>query len=56
MISIDAINNTINLNVSEDELSKRRDQWSKPNLELNDGVLTKYQKLVSNASSGCITT
>ena len=56
VISIDAINNTINLNVSEDELSKRRDQWSKPNLELNDGVLTKYQKLVSNASNGCITT
>ena len=56
VISIDAINNTINLNVSEDELSKRRDQWSRPNLELKDGVLTKYQKLVSNASNGCITT
>ena len=49
-------NNTINLNVSEDELSIRRDQWSRPNLELKDGVLTKYQKLVSNASNGCITT
>ena len=56
MIIIDAINNTINLNVSEDELSKRRDQWSRPNLELKNGVLTKYQKLVSNASNGCITT
>ena len=56
VISIDAINNTINLNVTEDELSKRRDQWSRPNLELKDGVLRKYQKLVSNASNGCITT
>ena len=56
LISIDAINNTINLNVSDDELSKRRNQWSRPSLELRDGILSKYQKLVSNASNGCITT
>ena len=56
VISIDAINNTINLNVSDDELSKRRNQWSRPSLELKYGILSKYQKLVSNASNGCITT
>mgnify|MGYP001228568272 CR=1 FL=1 len=43
-------------NVSDDELSKRRNQWSRPSLELRDGILSKYQKLVSNASNGCITT
>ena len=44
------------LNVSDDELSKRRNQWSRPSLELKYGILSKYQKLVSNASNGCITT
>tara|TARA_R110000868_G_scaffold152736_2_gene377951 strand:- start:6005 stop:7687 length:1683 start_codon:yes stop_codon:yes gene_type:complete len=55
IISIDAVNNTINIEISEEELSKRRAKWVAPKLKFDRGVLYKYAKTVSSASKGCVT-
>ncbi|KIW12120.1 dihydroxy-acid dehydratase [Exophiala spinifera] len=56
-IVIDAETRTLDLSVSESELAKRREEWSKnkPVPRYKRGVLAKYAKLVSDASHGCIT-
>jgi len=55
VISVDAVSNSIVLHVSDAELAKRREAWVAPPLKVNQGTLYKYTKLVSDASSGCIT-
>ena len=54
-ITIDAVNNTIDVNISEKDLINRKSNWIKPNLKFNRGILYKYCKNVSNASNGCVT-
>ena len=54
-IVIDAIENKLQVEVSEEELAKRREQWSQPALKVTGGILYKYAKTVSSASLGCIT-
>lgn len=54
-IEINAINNTIHLAVTDEELKKRREQFKQPKPKVTKGVLYKYQKLVTDASKGCIT-
>ncbi|KIW39093.1 dihydroxy-acid dehydratase [Exophiala oligosperma] len=56
-IVIDAETRTLDVSVSEGELAKRREEWSKnkPEPRYRRGVLAKYAKLVSDASHGCIT-
>ena len=54
-IIIDAIKNTLTLQVSNEELEKRKSNWVKPDLKVKNGVLYKYAKTVSDASNGCIT-
>ena len=54
-ITIDAENNSINLEISEDELKLRKSQWKAPKLKVSTGVLYKYAKTVSSASKGCVT-
>lgn len=54
-ITIDAETNTINLNVSEEELLQRKKNWKAPDLKFKRGVLYKYAKTVSSASKGCVT-
>jgi dihydroxy-acid dehydratase len=55
-IVIDAEKNEINVLITEKELNKRRINWDKPDLNISDGTLSKYCKLVSDASNGCVTT
>ena len=55
IISIDAKNNEIILKVSEEEIAKRKANWVKPELKVQQGVLYKYAKTVSSASNGCVT-
>lgn len=55
IIAIDAVNNSINIEISEEELAKRREKWKAPELKFNRGVLYKYAKTVSSASKGCVT-
>jgi dihydroxy-acid dehydratase len=54
-IIIDAINNTIDVLVSAEELDKRRATLTIPPLKAKSGVLYKYAKTVSSASEGCVT-
>jgi dihydroxy-acid dehydratase len=54
-IIIDAVNNTINVEVSIDELTKRKSSWTAPPLKATAGILRKYIKNVSSASEGCVT-
>lgn len=54
-ITIDAESNTINLEVTEEELEQRRKNWKAPALKFNRGVLYKYARSVSSASRGCVT-
>jgi dihydroxy-acid dehydratase len=55
VIVIDAVNNTINVMISDEELAKRRAQWKQPALKAKKGVLYKYAKQVKDASEGCVT-
>jgi dihydroxy-acid dehydratase len=55
VISVDAVKNTIELHVSEEELAARRAAWVAPPLKVSQGTLFKYTKAVTDASHGCIT-
>ncbi len=55
IIEIDALNNTLNLLVSDEEISKRRNAWRKPALKETKGLLFKYAMFVKDASEGCVT-
>ncbi|MDF2478715.1 MAG: dihydroxy-acid dehydratase [Sphingobacterium sp.] len=55
IIEIDAVNNTINVNLSDEEIAQRRAAWVQPALKVNKGVLYKYAKTVADASEGCVT-
>lgn len=54
-IKIDAKHNSIVLKVSDVELAKRKANWKRPELKAKKGVLYKYAKCVSCASTGCVT-
>jgi dihydroxy-acid dehydratase len=55
MISIDAEKGTINLELSEEELAKRRSRWKQPEPKYPRGALAKYAKLVGPACYGAVT-
>ncbi|MGJ5641866.1 dihydroxy-acid dehydratase [Formosa sp. S-31] len=55
IISIDAVNNTINIEISDEALAERRAKWVAPKLKFERGVLYKYARTVSSASKGCVT-
>jgi dihydroxy-acid dehydratase len=54
-IEIDAINRTMTLKVSDDEIAARRALWVQPALKAKSGLLYKYAKQVSTAAEGCVT-
>jgi dihydroxy-acid dehydratase len=54
-ISIDIETNSINLNVSEEELNQRREEWKPPKPNYTSGALAKYASLVGSAAQGAIT-
>jgi len=54
-ITIDAHEKLLQINVSEDELAKRRQSWQPPAPRYTRGVLGKYAKLVSSSSLGAVT-
>jgi dihydroxy-acid dehydratase len=55
IISIDAKQNSIEVAVSDDELARRRAQWTMPPYKVTRGTLYKYIKTVKDASEGCVT-
>ena len=54
-ISINIEENSINLNVSEDEMKQRRNDWKQPKPNYTSGALAKYASLVGSAAQGAIT-
>ncbi|MFQ5995836.1 MAG: dihydroxy-acid dehydratase, partial [Acidiferrobacterales bacterium] len=54
-VTIDAANNTLNVNLSDDELDARRQTWTMPPYKARRGTLFKYIKNVKDASDGCVT-
>ncbi|CAM1362750.1 dihydroxy-acid dehydratase [Tenacibaculum sediminilitoris] len=54
-ITINAETNTIHVDVSEGELTKRKQEWIAPPLKVKRGVLYKYARTVASASNGCVT-
>ena len=55
IIEINAVENTIHIHVSDEELAERKSNWVQPKLKVTNGVLLKYAKLVTDASNGCVT-
>ncbi|CAZ98706.1 dihydroxy-acid dehydratase [Zobellia galactanivorans] len=55
IITIDAETNSINVEVSDEELAKRKESWVEPELKFKKGVLYKYARSVSSAAQGCVT-
>ena len=55
IITIDAVKNTINLKITDAEYAKRLANWVQPDLKVTKGVLLKYARSVSSASTGCVT-
>ncbi|MFL9829632.1 dihydroxy-acid dehydratase [Flavobacterium sp. ST-87] len=55
VITIDAVKNTINMQISDEELAKRKANWKQPESPIKQGVLLKYMRSVSSASEGCVT-
>ena len=55
IVSIDANNKTIDVKVTDDEMTARRAAWVAPPYKATRGTLYKYIKNVKNASEGCVT-
>ena len=56
VITLDAEARQLNLNVSVQEMDRRRREWKPPAPPYTYGVMGKYAKLVSSASLGAVTT
>lgn len=54
IVTIDALENTIHVDLTDSQISERRTQWKAPE-ELLPSALRKYRRLVQSASEGCIT-
>ena len=54
-ISFDVPKRRLDVNISPEELKSRLGQWTAPPLTYTSGVLAKYAKSVSSASTGAVT-
>ncbi|MFB9244212.1 dihydroxy-acid dehydratase [Massilia antarctica] len=54
-VTIDAHQQLIQLNVSDEEIARRRANWVKPAPRYTRGVLAKFAALASSASKGAVT-
>ncbi|MFW6346314.1 MAG: dihydroxy-acid dehydratase, partial [Halomonas sp.] len=54
-ITIDAEADTIDIELSDQEMARRRDAWQPPAPRYTRGVLAKYARAVSSASTGAVT-
>ncbi len=55
VIRLDADANTIDVELSEEEMAERRSNWTMPPYKSDRGTLFKYIKNVKTASDGCVT-
>ncbi len=54
-ITIDAVRNRIDADLSAEEIAARRAAWERPEPRYTRGVLAKYARLVATASEGAVT-
>lgn len=54
MIKIDIPNNRIDIEITDDEMEKRRQSWKSPEPKIKKGYMAKYSRLVSSASTGAV--
>ncbi len=54
-VTIDAENDTIDMNVDAAEIEKRKSRWQRPPYKAKRGTLHRYIKTVRSASEGCVT-
>jgi len=55
IIELDAIKRTMTLQVSEEEIGKRRIEWKRPELKAKKGLLFKFSQRTTTAAEGCVT-
>ena len=55
-ISMDVEDRMLRIEVSDEELRRRRADWTEPTPKYDYGVMAKYARLVSSASRGAVTT
>ncbi|KAF2008658.1 dihydroxy-acid dehydratase [Aaosphaeria arxii CBS 175.79] len=55
VITIDAEKRELSVDVSDEELARRKDAWTAPPLKYSKGTLFKYARFVKDASHGCVT-
>jgi dihydroxy-acid dehydratase len=55
MITIDAVARTISVDLSDDELAKRRESWSPREHDYQSGTLWKYAQTAGSAENGAVT-
>ena len=53
IVTINIKEQTINVDLSDDEIKERMKEWKQPEAKYKKGILARYAKLVSNASTGC---
>jgi len=56
IITIDAISNRLDVDLTVDEIQSRKKKWKKPPYKVQNGILKKFIDTVSTASEGCVTT
>ena len=54
-VTIDVDQRVLQLNVPDEDIARRRAAWQPPTPRYTRGVLAKYAKLVSSASTGAVT-
>ena len=55
LITVDAVKQLIKVDLSNEELEKRKKDWVKPTPKYTRGILSKYSKIVSTSSLGAVT-
>ena len=55
LITVDALNQLIEVALSDNELEQRRKKWERPIPKYKKGVLAKYSRIVSTSSLGAVT-
>jgi dihydroxy-acid dehydratase len=56
IVTIDITARALTIEVSDEELARRREAWSPPPPRYANGVFAKYRSLVGSASEGAVTT
>lgn len=54
IISIDIPNRKLELEVSDEELNRRRENWKQPEPKIKTGYLARYARMTTSASTGAI--